>query len=128
MYPDLLIPNSGKKRYQDDIRLNKAQKKEWKKVGAPVEAIKYWPNNEDDGLVYVPYVMDKRFTPFEVKCIHAAFNEFKKHTRIRYSNFISTNQWSKTGFRFQMNHTALNISYFFVDSRRGMVKLIGLQL
>ena len=72
-----------KKRFHDDVRLNRAQKKELKKVGTPSRAIKYWPRNDDDGLFYVPYILDKRFTPFEEKTIRLAFKEFPKHTNIR---------------------------------------------
>merc|ERR1719414_2428453 len=73
-----------KKRFHDDVRLNGAQKKELKKVGTPSRAIKYWPRNDDDGLFYVPYILDKRFTPFEEKTIRLAFKEFPKHTNIRF--------------------------------------------
>ena len=84
------MPSSGKKRYQDDIRLNKAQKKQWKQGDRP-SAIEYWPYNDDDGLFYVPYKFERGnhdlnrpgFESSEIAHIKAAFKEFEKHTLIR---------------------------------------------
>ena len=76
------IEPSGKSNYQDDITLNKAQKKQWKKGIRPT-AIEYWPRNAADGLYYIPFTIAKGFTIQEIEYIKAAFHEFKKHTNIR---------------------------------------------
>ena len=66
-------------------RLTKSQKKQLKKVTKPT-SIEFWPKNDQDDLVYVPYKIasgGKGIEKDKIGYIKTAFDEFKKHTRIR---------------------------------------------
>ena len=79
-----LIDVAGDRRhYDEDVRLNKAQKKEWRKHRTITRSITYWPKNDDDEMVYIPFRIHVGFTKFEKDCIKTAFHEIQNNSRIR---------------------------------------------
>ena len=64
--------------WEPKVRLTKSQKKQLKKVTKPT-SIEFWPKNDDDDLVYIPYKIAQGLRGIEkdkIGYIKTAFNEF----------------------------------------------------